>query len=88
MRIPSQFRENPLETKMRLFLGQVGNCFPLPIGEFFRENRNTFQNALSFNVLGVFKLFKEGGQEGYHSNRFDFLHHRRYFVGTLKGLTF
>ncbi len=29
---------------------------------------------------------KEGGREGYHLNRFDFLHHRRYFFNTHKGL--
>jgi hypothetical protein len=28
---------------------------------------------------------KEGGREGYHSNRFDVLHHRRYFLDTRKG---
>ncbi len=31
---------------------------------------------------------KEVGREGYHSNRFDFLHHRWYFFWTLKGLIF
>jgi hypothetical protein len=46
-----------------------------------------------FEYLNVFNFHerycpakKEGGLEGYHSIRFDFLHHRGYFLDTRKGL--
>jgi hypothetical protein len=43
---------------------------------------------IKFILLKILSSQKEGGREGYHSNRFDFLHHRRWFFGILKGLIF
>jgi hypothetical protein len=47
-------------------------------------------SLISFNspALKICPAKKEGGQEGYHSNRYDFAYNRRCFLGTLKGLIF
>ncbi len=65
--------------------------------DFFKQDYITSNCFSSVDASGCvfFKIAKnstycrgkkEGGIEGYHSNGFDFLHHRRYFLDTHKGL--
>ncbi len=48
----------------------------------------TWQHWFCRLILRHCPAKKEGGREGYQSNRFYFLHHRWYFFLTLKGLIF
>ncbi len=62
-----------------------------PLCERRGRGNRTLKNAITLNLAAPLRYCpgkKEGGQEGYHSICLDFLHNRRCFLDTLKGLIF